>query len=215
MSTSDRDLINRALWSFRPTTPEGKTVRDLTLLCERLLAERNKLASSDADLAGLVREIDDAGTTLFLVWADRLEEGGEDARVCEALRDLARKGKRPGRVAESYRWSAESAHFGGGASWVLPVAAYERLVWRSQHLGGKEKGRFATLSSAMLAAARVLAGKGVELPPAEPEGGHTSRSSGMMSFSAGDLEEIRCACPMPCGCNNQRCCRCSRLKREA
>lgn len=154
--TPERAIINKALWAHRPTTEQGKAVLDLVALCERLLAGRDRPASAD-DEPALRREIDDGCTALLLVWADLLDDKGEDPAVTDRLRQLAREGKRPGTVAGLYRWSAERPEFGGVSSWTLPAEAVVTLQRKSTDLGGKEKGRFATLSASMAAAARVMA----------------------------------------------------------
>ncbi len=216
--TPERQLINKALWAFRPTTEEGRTVRDLVLLCERLLGERTKPAAGDGSEESALRaEIDDVGTTALLVWADRLEEGGEDATVCDSLRDLARKGKRPGRVGDAFRWSAEKPEFGGGASWTLPHEVVMVLATRSTHLGGKEKGRFPSVSAGMLAAARVLAGKGIELPAdaPTPSVGRPLDDLKHHPVKDADVHEGYCACIAPCACPRRVCHNCRRVKRDA
>lgn len=186
--TPERALINKALWAFRPTTEQGKAVSDLALLCERLLAGGYRAPS---DEVAIRKEIDDGPTLALLAWADLLEERGEEPAVCSALRTLARQGKRPGMAGGLYRWTSERPEFGAGASWTLPEDVVRTLTLRSLDLGGKERGRFASQSAALLAAARVTAAQQKARAPS------------------------LCVCRDPCRCVGPVCCNCGLTKPSA
>ena len=149
--SNELELIRSTLEVFGPASAAGATVRALCAALEKHLDARYQRPAGDAE--GLRLEIDDNLTTTMLVWADAVADDG-NARAADGIRWLARQGKRPGSVAGRFRWSAEKPEFGTGASWTLP----EQLVRAINANSPDGRGRFATLSSALLLAAELVPG---------------------------------------------------------
>ncbi len=213
MTAAIRKLINDSLWAFAPTTSQGQTVLKLVAALEKQLAGN---ASRPSDEAALRKEIDDGPTTSLLVWADLMDEEKNEPEVAAALRDLARKGKWPGQVGGAYRWSAERPEWGGGSSWTLPADVVQRLAMKSTDLGGKEKGRFPTPSSALLAAARVIAAQKETPTPGDASSSTVEPEDvtgfGMHPIPFGEIIGGECACSSPCRHEFNVCCTCLRYK---